>query len=236
MTRLKSMAASLFAVLLLTGCGNSGGTTSSAASNVRSSSSGAAVGSVSGPTAFCVSRPVREAVGRPAVVSGMTAFAAACAGVQSDDPAERARALNRLVAACEDIDEPDETVSRQILVIMTVGLKDDDPAVRAAAFDALLRLPLPERKALCLQALGNDDPEIKLALLELTGNPQEEFELTFNFQALDAEEPEVRKAASDNLRRLIGMSFASAEEAFAWWETVPDADTLFSNKERNDET
>ena len=35
---------------------------------------------------------------------------------------------------------------------------------------------------------------------------------------------------------IFGIVSPTAEEAFAWWETVPDADTLFSNKERNDET
>jgi len=115
---------------------------------------------------------------------------------------------------------------RHTVVIMTVGLADPDENVRAAAFHTLLSLPDASRRALSLQALGNDDPEIMLALIEMSRAPQDEFEMTFNFQALDAEDPTVKEAADENLRELVGRTFDSAAAAFDWWEHDPQARAL----------
>lgn len=154
------------------------------------------------------------------------ALSSVCEAMLSGDAEARRKALVELADVRARTDDDDDEATRQTIVVMTAGLTDSDESVRDAAFATLLRLPAADRRALSLQALGNADVDIKLALLQFSREPCDEFEFTFNFQALDAAEPEVRKAASRNLKELIGRTFPSSEAAFDWWETAPEAQEL----------
>ena len=166
---------------------------------------------------------------------GDAALSSICEAMLGGDAEARRRALVELADVRARMDDDDDEATRQTIVVMTAGLTDSDESVRDEAFETLLRLPDSDRHALSLQALGNDDTDIKLALLKLSREPCDEFEFTLNFQALDADEPTVREMASENLQALIGKNFPSTEAAFNWWETAPEARELATIWETTDE-
>ena len=103
--------------------------------------------------------------------------------------------------------EFDDVCERATLAIMTACLSDDDATVRDAAYDALLTLPRGERTALSLQVLGNDDRDMKVALLERSSVSDDEFSLTLNFHGLDADEDSIRETAALNVMKKTGKEF-----------------------------
>lgn len=138
------------------------------------------------------------------------------AEVETESPVEAGAGGDEVVAVEE---EPEgDFRSRVTVVMMTTGLADAEPVVRDAAYETLVGLPDEERAQLSLQLLGNDDAALKQALLAETAQTDDEQSLTLNFHGLDAEEPEIRQLAADNIREKTGQTFESSEQAFAWYE------------------
>ena len=180
-----------------------------------------------------------KALARQTLGDGLEAFddvaPSLCSLLQDEDAEIRAAALTALGAFGRDGgSEPDETEAvsedggadetaadfrrRATVVMMTTGLADADPAVRDAAYETLVGLPDEERAQLSLQLMGNDDAALKLALLAETAQTDDEQSLTLNFHGLDADEPEIRQLAAENLQAKTGQTFESSEQAFDWYE------------------
>lgn len=138
------------------------------------------------------------------------------AEVETESPVEAGAGGDEVVAVEEESEG--DFRSRVTVVMMTTGLADAEPVVRDAAYETLVGLPDEERAQLSLQLLGNDDAALKQALLAETAQTDDEQSLTLNFHGLDAEEPEIRQLAADNIREKTGQTFESSEQAFAWYE------------------
>lgn len=115
-------------------------------------------------------------------------------------------------------DGNDDIEQRAVYTMMTLGLQDESSSVRDAAYETLMTLPEEERAALSLQLMGNGDAALKERLLSSCAGDDSEFARGVSFHGLDAEESSVRALAGENVKSLFGRSFASSDEAFAWYE------------------
>ena len=136
----------------------------------------------------------------------------------TESPAEEERCADAAQNLEPIESENDDIEQRAVYAMMTLGLQDENSSVRDAAYEALITLPEEERSALSLQLMGNGDVTLKERLLSSCAGDDSEFARNVDFHGLDAEEPSVRALAEDNVKRLVGRSFASSDEAFAWYE------------------
>jgi len=139
-------------------------------------------------------------------------IAAAETEISADEESDAARNLESVTSEDDDVEQ------RAVYAMMTLGLQDESSSVRDAAYETLLALPQEERSALALQLMGNDDVALKERLLSSCAGDDSEFARSVNFHGLDAQEPSVRTLADANVKSLVGRSFATSDEAFAWYE------------------
>ena len=144
-------------------------------------------------------------------------------GENSHDTEEESASVFCAVAEDVDLDDDnsdDDLEQRMVRALISAGLSDPESDVRDVAFWALSKLPEEDRTFLSLQLLGNDDDQLKVWALDATMDKDDEFSLTFNFHALASDNDEIRKIAQENLLKKTGLSFASSEIAFEWYEMM----------------
>jgi len=152
----------------------------------------------------------------------------------STDVAERIRTLAVIEAAYGsggtplvidlDADPSQEEIdleahrTHELVGMVGDGLRDSDKTVRDAAFDVFLSLNGDPSFVLSRQILMGDDHEQKMRLLDSVANTVTTSAIGLSMDALGNPDEAVRVAAAKNLAAATGKSFASQDEARAWWE------------------
>lgn len=120
-------------------------------------------------------------------------------------------------AAQNDTSREDEAMKTKLLVeTVSSGLQDTDPEVRDAAFETMFSVPDEERGVLAAQILSGDNQPLKEKLLSAIKGSDDPTDIKINLQAMSGDDQGMRQSASDNIEKISGQRFETAEDAAQW--------------------